>query len=197
MNKLFFLSLVILCCSCSYPVKNVDSRGENIICFGDSITYGVGAKRSEDFPSILSNLLQETVINAGVNGDTTESALKRLKKDVLDKSAYLVIVELGGNDFLGKVPKQKTIKNLSEIIIRIQETGAMVGLADVSAGMFLSGYGSDFKRLAKKTGCIFIPRLLEGIINNPSLKADYIHPNAEGYSIVAQRIYNAIKPYIK
>ena len=57
-------------------------------------------------------------------------------------------------------------------------------------------YHKEMKQLAKDTGSIFIPRLMEGIARNPSLKSDQIHPNPEGYRIIADRVYRAIKPYL-
>lgn len=193
--KFIFVLFFIL--GCSSGITNLGSKGTTIICFGNSITYGEGAQEGQDFTSYLEKLLEQRVINAGSSGDTTESALIRLERDVLEKNPYLVIVELGGNDFLRKIPKEKTLRNLEDIIVRIQEEGAIVVLCDVSSGFIMSGYRKDFKRLAKKTNSIFIPRLLEDILEDPSLKFDYIHPNAEGYKIIAQRIYHAIRPYIK
>lgn len=194
---LFLLFLALCLVSCTQPIKNSNSSGKNIICFGDSITKGKGALLGQDYVSVLSRLLGEEVINAGVSGDTTVSALARLEDEVLDKDPYLVIIELGGNDFLLRVSKKTTLKNLENIITGVQNRGSMAALADLSCGIILNGYGKDFKRLAKKTGSIFIPGLLEGILDNPDLKSDQIHPNHEGYKIIARRIYKAIKPYIR
>lgn len=197
MRKVSFLLLLIFVTGCTYHIKNLDSQGEVIVCFGDSITEGVGADEGKDYPSLLSSLLEKKVINAGVAGDTTATALERLQKDVLSKDPYLVIVELGGNDFLFQVPKEVTLKNLEEIILRIQRKGAMVVLVDVSCDIILKGYRNDFKKLAKRTGSIFIPNILKEILNNPSLKSDWIHPNNEGYKIIAERVYNVVKRYVR
>src|SRR5947199_10847720 len=78
------LLLVVIAWPSPYAkVRNLDSRGANVIAFGDSLTAGYGAQAGEDYPSRLSALIGETVINAGVSGDTTESALARLDADVL------------------------------------------------------------------------------------------------------------------
>ena len=191
------LSLIFLLVSgCAPAIKNLDSKGKNIICFGDSLTYGTGAPDGEGYPFVLARLLNKDVINTGVPGDKTETALLRLQSDVLENDPYVVIVELGGNDFLEKVPKERTLRNLEEIIAEIQAAGAIVALCDLSSGIMLSGYRSDYGQIAGKTGSVFIPRLMEGILNNESLKSDPIHPNAEGYKIMAKRIYEAIKPYV-
>ncbi len=191
----FFLPSLIF--GCSYPIKNLDSPGEIIICFGDSITRTEGIPLEKTYPAILSELLHREVINAGVSGDTTATALRRLERDVLRKNPYLVIVELGGNDFLTGISKEITLRNLEEIIVKIQEVKAIVVLCDISCGFILSGYRKDFYQLAKKTGAIFVSQLLEGILDNPSAKQDYIHPNVEGHRLIAQKIYQVIKPYLK
>ena len=188
---LFFLA------GCAPYIENRDSKGSNIICFGDSITYGLGAPEGEDYPARLSELLNRDVINAGVSGDTTAEALERLREDVLQRNPYIVIAQFGGNDFLRKIPKEDTLKNMEEIISGIQDSGAMVALCDPSGGIVLGNYRKGYKRLAKKTGSIFIPGLLEKIIRNPSLKSDYIHPNAKGYKIIAEKICERIKKYTR
>ncbi len=136
-------------------------------------------------------------MNIGVSGDTTECALQRLERDVLEKDPYLIIVELGGNDYLKGIPEERTLSNLEKIILKIQEKRAIVALCDISCGFFMSGYRRKLKKLARKTGSIFIPRVLEDILTDPSLKYDNIHPNSEGYKIIAQKIYKAIRPYLK
>ena len=121
-------------------IKNLHAKGNSIICFGDSITFGYGANPGEDYPTALGKMTKLSVINAGVDGDTSFAALERLKQDVLSKNPRLVIVEFCGNDFLKKIPRETTVKNLNEIIDRIQAQGIMVALVDISAGMFFKEY---------------------------------------------------------
>lgn len=193
---LIIFSIILSGCA-KHQIRNLDAKGKNIICFGDSITFGYGASAGEDYPAVLSKLTQIPVINAGVDGDTTFLALDRLDNDVLVKNPRLVIVEFCGNDFIKKIPRQDTLNNLSKMIDRIQEKGAMVALVDISSGMFFQEYRDVFKRLAAQKGAIFIPVVLSKIITNPAMKSDFLHPNARGYKIVAKRIYDVIKQYIK
>jgi acyl-CoA thioesterase-1 len=180
-----------------YEVKNIDSIGSQIICFGNSITAGSGVSEKETYPYLLSELLDYAVINAGRPGEVSSDGLRRLENDVLVYQPRLVIIEFGGNDFLRKLPLSETIDNIRIITEAIQANGAMVAIADVSSGMIMKDYRNSYKRLARQAGAIFIPNLLKGIITNPSLKSDYIHPNAEGQRIIAERIYQAIKPYLE
>ena len=201
-KKLFLLAtcyllLATLTGCIKREIKNIDSKGKNILCFGDSITFGYGANPGEDYPAALARMLTLPVINAGIDGDTSTEGLKRIESDVLDRDPLLVIVEFGGNDFLRKIPLDETIKNIEEIVNRIESRGAMVAIADVSAGMIMSGYRKELKRLSRKYNTIFIPNLFSGILTNPSLKSDSIHPNAQGYKVIAQKIYRVISSYLR
>ncbi|MDD5408753.1 MAG: GDSL-type esterase/lipase family protein [Candidatus Omnitrophica bacterium] len=190
------LSIVLSGCV-KQEIKNLDAKGSGIICFGDSITFGYGVNPGEDYPTALGRMVKLPVINAGMDGDTSFAALERLNQDVLSKKPRLVIVEFCGNDFLKKIPKEKTVNNLSEIIDRIQAQGIMVALMDISAGMFFREYRTAFKKLCDEKQAIFIPVVLSKIITNPAMKSDFFHPNARGYKVIAGRVYKAISKYIK
>ena len=178
-------------------IKNINSVGKNIICFGDSLTFGYGVSPGEDYPSVLSKMVDIPVINKGIDGYTSTDGLKRLDTDVLANNPLLVIIEFAGNDFIKKVPIETTEKNAKEMIDRIQAKGAMVALVDISAGgLFLNEYNRLFKRIANAKGAIFVPRVLTKLLTNPSMKSDFLHPNANGYKVFAQRVYKAIKPYL-
>jgi acyl-CoA thioesterase I len=111
---IIFAFLGALLCACGGDrfddLRNIRSPGEAIICFGDSLTEGVGAGSGEDYPAVLSRELGRPVINAGRRGDTTAGALERVSDAVLSKNPRLVVVLLGGNDFLRRLPRQDTRK---------------------------------------------------------------------------------------
>jgi len=194
---LFYCSIVLLLTACAKrEIKNINAKGTNIICFGDSLTFGYGANAGEDYPSVLAKLINVPVINAGVDADTTPEAMMRFKTDVLDKEPLLVIIEFAGNDFLKQIPKEVTLNNIKLMTEQIQSRGAMVAIVDISAGMFFSEYRKAFSELAREKRAIFIPHILSGIITNPSMKSDFLHPNADGYKMIAQRIYGVITPYL-
>jgi lysophospholipase L1-like esterase len=175
------------------PAKKVSKEGP-IIFFGDSLTVGVGANKGEDFPSLITKELNLTnVINAGVSGDTTSTALIRLQQDVIDKNPSLVVVLLGGNDFLQRVPAEETIKNLDEIVKKISETGSAVVLVHLKANPLKEPYKVPTIEIAEKYEAELVLNILDGIFGNSKLMADQIHPNAEGYKIMAERI----SPHVK
>ncbi len=177
-------------------IKNIGSRGKNIICFGDSVTFGYGVTSKQSYPSILAKMSGLSVVNAGIDGDTSTEALKRIKPDVLDKEPLLVIIEFGGNDFLRKIPLIETARNVEEMVKSAQSKGAMVAIADVSVPIVMDEYRREFKRLSSKYNAIFIPGLLKKVFTDSSLKGDFIHPNASGYDFIARHVYRRISPYL-
>lgn len=178
-------------------IRNIRSSGESIICLGDSLTEGVGAGGGEDYPSALSRQLGYPVTNAGLRGDTTGAALERLAGEVLNKDPRLVILLLGGNDFLRQRPRLETRQNLQEIVRRVQAHGAMVAIAGIKLGVFGDDYGEIFEQTAEQFGALYIPQVLKGILTDSSLRSDPIHPNAAGYRLIAERIAEKIKPLLR
>lgn len=169
-------------------VTNLDSNGSAVIAFGDSLTAGYGAGETEAFPAVLAQRIGVDVINAGVSGDTTESALARLDADVLEANPRIVIVGLGGNDYLRRMPISTTERNLREIVRRIQGAGAMVVLLGFEFPTLGPRYDAMYEKVADEEGCLLIPDLLDGILTNSKLKSDEIHPNAAGYALMAERM---------
>ena len=177
-------------------VRNLDSRGANLIAFGDSLTTGYGAGAGEDYPTRLSALIGEPVINTGVSGDTTGSALARLDADVLARDPRIVIVGLGGNDFLGGVPIASTEANLREIVRKIEGAAAMVVLLGFRFPSLAADYEAMYKRVAKEERCLLVVGVLRNILTDQSLKSDSIHPNARGYQLMAERVSGPCKKLI-
>ena len=181
--RIFFISL---------PGEKGDLGSQTIICFGDSLTYGTGAGKEMDYPSQLARMIGRPVINAGVPGDTTASALQRLEQDVLIKAPDLVLITLGGNDLKNGVAKERAFENLGMIVRSIQNTGAKVILGGIKFPMRDRGFGRSYEELADDTGAILISNIFEGIMGNRDLMSDPIHPNDAGYKIIAERFHKAI-----
>jgi len=158
------------------------------------LTYGTGAGESMDYPSQLSKMITKPVINAGVPGDTTAGAVKRLDSDVLARSPDLVLITLGGNDLKNGVAKKIAFKNLKIIVESIQSRGARVIIGGLKFPLRDRGFGRGYQELADQTGAILIPNILEGIMGNRKLMSDPIHPNDDGYRIMAERFYKAMLP---
>lgn len=186
------LLTVFFGCGREPKIANLDSSGTNIVALGDSITYGYGVPEDQTWPALLSDALGVEFINAGRSGDTTASGLQRLERDVLDLDPRLVIVELGGNDFLNKVPREQTIQNLDRIVARCIDAGAMVILVHIQLGYFGDKYFDEFEGIAERHGAFLVPDVMDDIFGHPSMMVDQIHPNAEGQRLIAARIGEAV-----
>jgi len=190
-----FLLFLVLLTACSQR-EQLTLRGQNIICFGDSLTFGTGAPRDKSYPAQLSEAIGWPVINAGIPGDTTARALQRLDRDVLSHDPRMVLITLGGNDLKNGVDKKTAFKNLYAIVTAIQSEGALVVIGGIKLLFWDRGYDEEYEELAEKTGAILIPDILSGLMGNESLMSDTIHPNAAGYAIMANRFHKAIEPYL-
>lgn len=176
-------------------IADIDSQGKNIICFGDSLTFGYSVEPQQSYPSLLSRMLKREVINVGRSGDTVAMALERLEKDVLENEPLLVIIILGANDFLQGVPQERTFNDLKSIIRRIKSKRAMVALGELGPfNMYV--YKDEYKKLARAENVLLIKDILSGIFAQPDFMSDEVHPNSKGYAKIAEKVYKAILPII-
>ena len=172
--------------------------GAVVLAFGDSITAGLGAGPGEDFPARLAAATGWQVVNAGVSGDTAREARQRLAPLLAKWQPELVIVELGGNDFLRQAPAARVGGYLREIVRDAQAAGAGVALVAVPRLSLLRasvGALSDspvYADIAAEEGVILIPDVLADILSDAGLRADEIHPNAAGYRQLAAGIREAL-----
>lgn len=164
------------------------TAGANVIAFGDSLVNGRGATAGHDFVSVLSRRTGLPILNAGRSGDTTGTALERLERDVLARNPRIVIVLLGGNDFLRRVPRDETFRNLEAIVTRVRSRGAAVVLVGISVGLITDEYGDQYDALARRSSAGFVPDILDGVIGRPDRMSDPIHPNDRGHAIIADRL---------
>ena len=190
---LLLASLLLTACGGPEPVT---LRGNNIICFGDSLTFGTGAPRDKSYPAQLAEMIGQPVINSGIPGDTTDRALRRLERDVLSKSPRIVLITLGGNDLKNGVDKKTAFKNLKDIVDTIQARGALVVFGGIRLLFWDRGYEEEYEKLAAETGALLVPDILGGLMGHEELMHDTIHPNGAGYKIMAQKFYTRIKPYL-
>lgn len=176
----------------AYEIKNIPITVSRIVCFGDSLTRGYGATRGMDYPARLEEMTGIEIINSGVSGNTTAGGLARLEKDVLAFEPDVVLITLGGNDLKNRVSVDTARANLIRIIQRIQAAGAMVVLGGVDIPLYGKGYAKMYESLARQTGSVLIPNILEDIFGNPEFMSDSIHPNDKGYEIMAGYFYKAL-----
>lgn len=178
-----------------------------IVCLGDSLTEGYGLAPGQAWPELLENALRSqgwpgaVVVNAGVSGSTSASAVSRLKWQ-LKSPPDVLIVALGANDGLRGIAPEETRKNLAAALDLAQGSGIVVLLAGMRmppnyGAEYTRAFESTFSALAAEKTVALLPFLLEGVAADPALNlADGIHPNAAGYEIVAKTVERHLKPLL-
>lgn len=192
------LPLLLILAGCGVAadeIPNLDSPGQTIVCLGDSITSGVGATPETAYPSLLTSRLGTEVINQGVPGDTTEEGLARVD-DVLAEDPWLVIVELGGNDILNRVPPERTEAALRQIVQRLLAANVAVVLIELEVP-FAGRYAEIYSRIGDEYDVPVIDDVLGEILTDASLKADPIHPNSRGHEVLAAALAEELEPILE
>jgi len=183
------------------PLLPAISTGSSVLAFGDSVTYGTGAGKGEDWPTLLAEKTGWQIHNAGIPGDTAQNGKGRLQ-ELLDAHApKLVIVEIGGNDFLRRRAPAAVKEDLREIIRQARQAGAqvvLVAVPELSLLAAVAGRPSDspiYAELAEEEKLPLISDVFSDILAQPELCADKIHPNAAGYRQMAEVIHARLQEF--
>jgi lysophospholipase L1-like esterase len=188
------LLVAFLLAACRHDPPNLNSPGRTIVVLGDSMAAGVGSGPGEAYPDLLATRLRAEVVNAGVSGSTTAEGLARIG-DVLAEDPWMVIVELGGNDFLRQVPPEQTERNLRGILDRLIAGRVVPVLVEMDAP-FAARYREIYGRLSDEYHVPVVEDVFGEIERDPSLKSDQIHPNAAGQRKLAEAIAEEIQPIL-
>jgi acyl-CoA thioesterase I len=182
------LFFILAACSSAQPTLSRLPDDAVILAFGDSITSGVGALPGESYPKILESLINRKVIRSGIPGETSGEGLVRLPSELASYKPKLVLLCLGGNDLLRKMDLEKTANNMRHMVKIIRDSGAEVVLIGVPAPGLVLSTARFYKKIAEDMGVSLEGSLLADILADSKLKADPIHPNGEGYRLLAQGI---------
>jgi acyl-CoA thioesterase I len=194
MSALRFAFLILLIWGCSErPRMERLAPDAVVLAFGDSLTFGTGANEDESYPAQLERLIGRRVVRAGVPGEVTAQALARLPEALDEHAPRLLLLCIGGNDFLRRLGNQQAERNVRDMVKLATSRGIAVMLIGtpepgftVSPPAFYAGIAREF-RLQYEEGVI------GQVLKDTSLKADPIHPNARGYRLIAERLAEQLK----
>lgn len=202
---LAIIAVFIGACSSDHQFHTL-SANANVVILGDSLTYGTGAADGEDYVSLLSTETGWKIMNAGVPGNTSADGLSRLD-DLLaphddgSQKIDLLIVELGGNDFLKQVPEAETVRNLNTILTQTKARNiqtVLIAIPEFSPIGAAFGNLEDhplYEKLAEETNTPLVESIFSDVLAKNSLKSDPIHPNAQGYRVVATELKAALSDF--
>jgi len=197
-----FLALLVLllAVACGGTKKEAAlPAGSTVLALGDSLTAPHGVKPGEDWPTLLAQKTGWVVVNAGVSGDTSAGALARLPALLDEHNPQLVLVSLGGNDMLRKLPQAQTVANLGSMLELVKARGARAVLLatpkpSIAGAVFNSLSAADFYAdVAKDKKVPLIADALPEVLSDTALKSDQLHPNVAGHALLATRIFEALQ----
>lgn len=193
---LLFASIAILAaCGREPPPGAAIAEGSTVLALGDSLTYGTGARRDESWPALLANRTGWTVINAGIPGDVSSGAAARVGALLAEHEPRLVIISIGGNDFLRRISADETRANLTAIVQETRASGAEPLLVAVpqpsiaGAVLFRLDDHPLYSEVANELGVPLLAGAWSAVLSDTTLKADALHANAAGYARFTDRLY--------
>jgi len=191
---LLMLALIIFLKQDSNGIERVAlTSNAKVLAFGDSLTYGKGAS-TQSYPTQLQNLINLEVINEGRSGEPSSKGLLRLPALLQEHKPSLVILCHGGNDLIHKKSKEILKANLIKMVRLSKDSGAQVLLVGVP-NFKLVGFSTEalYEEVAEEEGLMYEGSILAKIENDSALKSDRIHPNANGYALMAKAFAEVLK----
>ena len=191
-------------------IASTTSSEENnsILIYGDSISAGYGMEKESQWSESLKTLLSDkgykiSVYNRSVSGETTGGGLTRISKILDELKPTFLLLELGGNDALRGYPPKKIYENLNKMIEASKERGIDVFLMQIR---ILPNYGkryqtqfeSIYPTLSQEKEVILLPFMLNDIaLKKELMLSDGIHPNKDAQPLIAEIVFNSLKPHLK
>jgi lysophospholipase L1-like esterase len=180
---------------CNTLLFGASMQQKTILAFGDSITYGYGAKSTQSYPAKLQELAKVTVINAGICGENSHEAVIRLPQLLAaHPEVNIMILAHGANDILHHGSKKELEKNITTMVQEAKKRGIKILLIGIpNFNLQALEVLPLYKNISQKEQTAYEGKVLLDIESQASLKSDAVHPNAKGYSQMAERIYQTLK----
>jgi acyl-CoA hydrolase len=180
---------------CSDPPRQaLLAPGATVLALGDSLTHGTGASVETSYPAVLARSTGWNVVNAGVPGDTAGEGCARLPALLDEHRPQLVLVLLGGNDFLQRRPEQGIREALAACVRHARRAGSQVVLMSVPRpGLGGPAQAALYTDLAKAERVPVVDPGLADLLAQPALRSDRVHLNAEGYAAMASAVAQGLR----
>ncbi len=201
MKRHIITGLLVFLTFCS--IQQQASAETRILFLGDSITAGYGVDKEKAYPALVDKALKQKglgdirIINAGISGSTSASAMSRLKW-YNRIQPHILVLALGGNDGLRGITIQSMETNLDRSIQYALSKGMKVILAGMQippnyGEAYTTAFRNVYSKLSARYPITFMPFLLKDVGGNPELNLpDGIHPTPEGHRLISVNII----PYI-
>lgn len=191
--------LLALLAACGGKPAEPQPPGTVVLALGDSLTAGYGLDPAQAWPALLAEKTGWRIVNGGVSGDKASDALARLPALLDEHAPKLVLVALGGNDMLRRLPEEQTRASLARILELVRGHNAQPVLLatpkpSVAGVVFQSLSPPDFyAEVARERKVPLIADAIAEVLSDPGLKLDQLHPNAEGHKVLAGKLFDALR----
>jgi acyl-CoA thioesterase-1 len=190
----FALALLLLGAACGDTPRLSKLPGDAVVlAFGDSLTFGTGAEESESYPAQLEQLIGRRVVRAGVPGEVTAQALARLPGALDEHAPRLLLLCIGGNDFLRRTGNRQAEANVREMVKLATGRGIGVLLIGTPEPSLAPSPPAFYAAVAKEYRIPYEGGAITEVLKDASLKSDPVHPNARGYRLIAERLAATLK----
>lgn len=194
MQLLASILLVLALAGCSERPKLERLAPDAVVlAFGDSLTFGTGATEHESYPAQLEKMIGRRVVRAGVPGEVTADALARLPAALDEHAPRLLLLCIGGNDFLRRLGHQQAERNVREMVKLAHRRGVAVLLIGTPEPGFTVSPPAFYAGIAKEYRLPYEQSIIGEVLKDRALKSDPIHPNARGYKLIAERLAASLK----
>ena len=191
------------------PPSQSDMHRRSILFLGTSLTAGYGLDPEQAYPALIQKRIDSAglnfrVINAGVSGETSAGALRRLDW-LLQQPVSILVVETGANDGLRGLSPDSLRSNIQAIFDRarrLQPSPELVLLGMQVPPNYGRAYAQQFQalypELARANNAVLVPFLLEGVggvnaLNQP----DGVHPTPAGQQRMAETVWRVLEPVLR
>jgi acyl-CoA thioesterase-1 len=190
--------------------NNSDDRGTaTVLLVGTSLTAGYGLDPGQAWPALVQAMVDSaglpfTVVNAGVSGETSAGARRRIDWLLEQQQPRVVLIETGANDGLRGQSIDSLEANLVAILERLDRVrprpvvivAGMEALPNLGS-RYINAFRSLYPRAARAHDAIYLPFLLDGVAGIARFnQADGIHPNAAGSVRIAENVWRVLGPVL-
>jgi lysophospholipase L1-like esterase len=192
--RLALLACILALAACGKsPQLERLSQDDVVLAFGDSLTYGTGASEQESYPAQLAQLIERRVVGSGLPGEVSAHALERLPGALDEYSPRLLLLCIGGNDFLQRLGKQQAAANVRAMVRLARARHVEVVLIGTPEPGFTLTPPDFYAKIAHEFALPYQGDAIGEVLRHADLKSDPVHPNARGYHLIAERVAALLK----
>ncbi|OHB51239.1 MAG: hypothetical protein A2Y10_13605 [Planctomycetes bacterium GWF2_41_51] len=205
-NRYFnFLSIAVLCSTLFIFASAIPlvlkpdmpkERFDKLFIIGDSVSAGIGGKAEKTWPKIFINKYGANVIDLSVSGSTVTTAIRQARQ--ITEPNQLVLLEIGGNDFLFSTPYPQFENSFKQILELVKKQNSTIVMMEIPMLPKHFRYGEIQRRLAKEYDTLIVPkRFFASVQRTKGAGRDFIHLSEKGHQLMAEKLWYILRPCLE